>query len=59
MKTYILRDRKAVEPQNLRRRDPAVNTLIDAICNPAPRPHPRSSDCWTCIMTLSPYPKGV
>jgi hypothetical protein len=37
-KTYILRAPKAVEPQNFSRCDPAVNTLVNAICDPRPRP---------------------
>ena len=40
MKTYILRDRKAVEPQNRARRDRAVNTLVNVVCDPVPTPTP-------------------
>lgn len=34
MKTYILRDSKAVEAQNLSRRDPAITPTVDAIRGP-------------------------
>ena len=40
MKTYILRDPEAVEAQNPARRDPALNTLVNAICGPAAPPLP-------------------
>jgi len=43
MKTYILRDRKAVERQNRARRDRAVNTLVNAVCDPAPTPTPTTT----------------
>jgi hypothetical protein len=35
MKTYILRDSNAVEPQNPVRREPATIAIVDAICGPA------------------------
>ena len=43
MKTYILRDPKAVEPQKAPRplrADPAVNATVDVICGPATPPPP-------------------
>src|SRR5687768_11091908 len=40
MKTYILRDRKAVERQNRARRDRTVNTLVNGVCDPVPTPTP-------------------
>ena|SRR6266446_5930078 len=43
MKTYILRDPKAVEPQNPTRRDPALNPRTNATCGPAAPPLPVSS----------------
>jgi hypothetical protein len=44
MKAYILRDPKAVEPQNPTRRDPpALNPRMNATCGPAARPLPVSS----------------
>jgi transposase len=38
MKTYILREPKAVEPQTPARRDPALDPLVNAICGPATMP---------------------
>jgi hypothetical protein len=39
MKTYILRDSKAVEPQNPTRRDPTLNPRINAMRWPGSQPH--------------------
>ncbi|MBC8095874.1 MAG: hypothetical protein H7Y43_08675 [Akkermansiaceae bacterium] len=43
MKTYIRRDSKPVEPQNLDRRDPATTTIVNANCGPATPPPPSSN----------------
>src|SRR4051794_38165484 len=43
MKAYILRDSKAVEPQNPTRRDPGLNPRMNATCGPSAPPLPVSS----------------
>jgi len=57
MKTYILRDPKAVEPQyrkrnpwpNPLRNDPVLNATVDAICGPAAAPPPAFGPRVLCI----------